>query len=204
LAAHDLESALSGADALDSTRRQAALLGILPVLVGESPDLALGVADTYADGPRNRFSLVKAAVGSWITLAGTSAAEAFFSRQPISENFDGAYAALASALAATNPGETGTWLNRISDPVQREAATVGVIAQITDSNPEAASRLVSDLIKTTPGDSNEDTTIARLEKTVPSWAAKDPSAAFSYIYSLNSISSPGRKILLHKLGLVGP
>jgi len=45
--------------------------------------------------------------------------------------------------------------------------------------------------------------IARLESTVRPWARKDPPAAFSYVYSLSSLTSPGRNALLQRLALLG-
>ncbi|MGA3007470.1 MAG: hypothetical protein ABSE59_06225, partial [Opitutaceae bacterium] len=198
--AQDSSQALEAAEALDPVSRQAALLGVLPVLAGEFPDIALEAADACSNDPTERYGLLKAMVNRWMTQKGMAPAQAYFLQQPVSANLDGGYAALAEASAATNPGESGCWLNKISNPVQREEATVAVIGELTPSNPEIASRLVADLMTIAP----EKVTLARLENTVRSWAAKDPPAAFSYVYSLNALSSPGRRALLQKLALVGP
>jgi hypothetical protein len=193
---------LNAADALDSDRRQAALLGTLRVLAVEAPGLALDVADTYSDSPENRFGLLKATVESCIRQKGVDFARVYFSQKAISENLDGGYAALASSIAAENPSESGGWLCKITNPVLREKATVAVIAQLTTSNPDIASKLVADLFYASPGESNEGMTLARLEGTVQRWAEKDPPAAFSFVYSLNALSSPGRKALLQRLAFL--
>jgi CRP-like cAMP-binding protein len=202
LASRDVNQALKAADALAPRRRQAALLGVLRFLAGESPDMALAVADAYSDGTSSSYSLLKATVDSWIDQKGIDCVQSYFSQRPISESLDGGYAVLASSFAVKNPGECGGWLNRISNPARREEATVAVVAQITDSNPEIASRLMADLINSTPGGSNEGMMLARLESTIRPWARKDTPAAFSYIYSLSSLSSPGRNALLQKLALI--
>jgi hypothetical protein len=201
-AAQDVAKALAATDALDPISRQAALLGILPVLARESPELALEVADTYADSPANRYGLLKVAVNAWIAQGGTGPVQAYYAQQPNTGSLDGAYAALASSIAASNPGGAGPWLDRIGDAALREEATVAVIALIKDSNPDVASKLVGSMINSTPGGSNEAVTIARLEETVPAWVQKDPSAAFSFVYSLNAVSSPARRALLQRLGLI--
>jgi hypothetical protein len=202
LASRDINQALKAADGLDPASRQAALLGAIQFLTVESPELALEVADAYSDGTTGSCSLLKATVDNWIAQKGIDAVQGYFSHQPVSENLDGGYAALASACAAKNPGDCGSWLNRISNPALKEQTAVAVIAQITDSNPEIASRLVADLIDSTPGGSNESVTIDRLESTVRPWLRKDPPAAFSYVYSLSALSSPGRRALLQKLALL--
>jgi hypothetical protein len=198
-AARDITQALSAADALEPVRRQAALLGILRVLAVEAPALALDVADTYSDSSAHRFGLLKVAVESWISQKGTDSARDFLLGKAISENLDGGYAALASSLAVENPAEASGWLGKIANSALREEATVAVINQLTASHPDIASKLVADLINTTPGCTNEGLTLARLEGTVQQWAEKDPPAAFSFVYSLNSLSSPGRKALLQRL-----
>lgn len=203
LAEQDITRTLSAADTLEPVCRQSALLAILPVLARQSPELAMGVADSYADSAANRYTLLKAAANAWISQDGVASVQAYLTQQPASGNLDGACAAVASTLASVNPGEAGTWLDRISDPSFREEATVAVIDQITDSSPEVASRLVAGLINNTPGGSNETVTVSRLEKTVEPWARKDPPAAFSFVYSLNAVSSPARRALLQRLGLVG-
>jgi hypothetical protein len=202
-ASRDINQALRAADALDPVCRQAALLGALRFLAGESPDIALAVADAYSDGTTSYCSLLQATFNRWIAQKGIDSAQSYLSQQPVSERFDGGYAALASSFAVKNPGECSNWLNKISNPALREEATVAVVAQITDSNPEIASRLMADLINSTPGGVNEGLMIARLESTVRPWARKDPPAAFSYVYSLSSLTSPGRNALLQRLALLG-
>jgi len=202
-ASRDINQALRAADALDPVGRQAALLGALRFLAGESSDIALAVADAYSDGTTSYYSLLKSTFDSWIAQKGIDSVQSYLSQQPVSDGLDGGYAALASSFAVKNPGECSNWLNRISSPALREEATVAVVAQITDSNPEIASRLMADLINSTPGGSNESLMIARLESTVRPWARKDPPAAFSYVYSLSALTSPGRNALLQKLALLG-
>jgi hypothetical protein len=202
LASRDINQALKAADGLDPASRQAALLGALRFLTAESPELAMEVADAYSDGTTGSYSLLKAAVDIWIAQKGIDAVQGYFSHEPVSKDLDGGYAALASACADKHPGDCSNWLNRISNPALKEQIAVAVIAQITDSNPEIASRLVADLIDSTPGGSNEGVTIVRLESTVRPWLRKDPPAAFSYVYSLSALSSPGRRALLQKLALL--
>jgi len=175
------------------------LRGTLRVLSSEAPDLALDVVDTYTDNPSDRFGLLQAMVKDCIRQKGVDFARSCFSQKTTSEKLDGGYAAIASAVAAADPSEASGWLRRISNPGLRDAATAAVITQLTASSPEIASKFVADLIDLSPGAANEGLTLARLERTVQPWAKKDPPAAFSFVYSLNSLSSPGRKELLQRL-----
>ncbi len=201
LARKDPAKALKAADALDSSQREAALLGALRVLVAESPDLAFAAIEAYGDDPRTRSALLQGLLARWTQQAGDETVHRYFLQRPPTAGFDTVYAELAATVAEGHPSEANTWLIKISDPALCETTTLAVAAQLETTHPEIAAKLIVDLMFTMPDRAPESLTLNRLGATMPKWAARDRAAAFSFVYSLGGVSSAGRNGLLRQLAL---